>query len=424
MAKVTFIVTKGPLQGRTFVFEKHDVVLFGRHEECHIRLPDDDRTASRRHFMLEVNPPLAQVRDLGSLHGTWLNGEKVGGREAEQKAHEVAGKQFGQVQLSDGDQIQVGLHIMRVQIEADGIIVPPLEQDPPQNLLDRLLKRLGLREINQLPTLGDYVLEKELGKGAFGIVYLARHRHTSQRVALKIMQSHVAVNEKARKLFEREIEIAKRLKHPSIVRLLEAGSVERLFYFTMQYCDSGTVEDWRQGCGGKIPFEQAAPIMRQVLEGLAYVHQQGIIHRDLKPANILLKNVGGVYVAKMGDFGVAKGFIEAGLSGLSITGHFAGTPDFMPKEQLTNFKYLSPAADVWSIAATFYLMLTGQPPRVGNPGDDWLLVVATGKAIPILQREPNPPLAFARAIDHALQANPSQRFRTAAHMLKGLEGVL
>lgn len=424
MAKVTFIVSKGPLKGRRFVFEKHDVLLFGRHEECHIRLPDDDRTASRRHFMLEVNPPLAQVRDLGSLHGTWLNGKKIGGREAGQKAHEVAGKQFGQALLSDGDRIRVGRHIMRVQIESDGIIEPPLVQEPPQNILDRLLKRLGLREINQLPMLAGYLLEKELGQGGMGIVYLARHRDTGERVALKIMQSQMAVNEQARKIFEREIEVAKSLKHPSIVRLLEAGSVDRLFYFTMQYCDSGTIEQWRQACGGKIPFHDAAPIMRQVLEGLAYVHQKGIIHRDLKPANILLRNTGGVYVAQLADFGLAKGFIEAGLSGLSMTGHFSGTPDFMPKEQLTNFKYLSPAADVFAIAATFYLMLTGEPPRVGKPGDDWLLRVATGKTIPILQREPTLPPAFARAIDHALHPNPNQRFRTAAHMLKGFEGVL
>lgn len=314
MDKVTFIVTKGPLQGRTFVFEKHDVVLFGRHEECHIRLPDDDRTASRRHFMLEVNPPLAQVRDLGSLHGTWLNGQKVGGREAGLKAHEVAGKQFGQVQLSDGDQIQVGLHIMRVQIEADGLIVPPLVQEPPQNLLDRLLKRLGLREINQLPMLGDYVLEKELGKGAFGIVYLARHRHTRQRVALKIMQSHLAVNEQARKLFEREIEVAKRLKHPSIVRLLEAGSVERLFYFTMQYCDSGTVEDWRQACGGKIPFEQAAPIMRQ-----------GTPRRHLSLCPLCLCGAGGrvisLKILSLKALLLDRKRMDAHFSGLHLTHH-------------------------------------------------------------------------------------------------------
>lgn len=424
MAKVTLTVIKGPMAGKEFVFEQHDLLLFGRDAKSHIRLPEQDRTASRRHFMLEVNPPLARVRDLGSLMGTVVNGQKIGGRAKAQRAEDVAGQTFGQVLLKDGDQIKVGKHLMRVRIEADVIAEPAEPEGSPQSLLDRLLQKLGLRNVEQLPELSDYVLEKKVGEGGFGIVYLARERKTNQRVALKLMQSRVAVTPKARAYFEREIKVAQKLQHPNVVQLLTARSSGSLFFFTMEYCSGGNLQELRQAYGGKIPLHDAAPIMRQVLQGLAYVHQQGIIHRDLKPANILLTGRGTNRVAKLADFGLAKGFIEAGLSGLTFTHQFSGTPLFMAQEQLTNFKYVSCATDVWAIAATFYMMLTGYPPRDLEPQQDILDMVTKNKVIPILKRDPNIPRPLANMLDHTLQSSYDKRYRTAAHLLNALEGVL
>ena len=111
MAKVTFLVTAGPIKGQRFVFAERNFFVFGRHAECNVRLPRDKGT-SRRHFMVEVNPPLALVQDLGSLAGTWVNGKKIGGRKQDQKAEEVAGQLFGQAQLQHGDEVRVGRHVI------------------------------------------------------------------------------------------------------------------------------------------------------------------------------------------------------------------------------------------------------------------------------------------------------------------------
>ena len=139
--------------------------------------------------------------------------------------------------------------------------------------------------------------------------------------------------------------------------------------------------------GGKLPLKLAAPIMLHTLEGLAHAHTAGFVHRDLKPQNILLQRAGDDLVAKISDFGLAKNFEQAGFSGLTITGHFAGTPYFMPREQVINFRRVKPVSDVWSIGATFYCMLTGQFPREFTKGRDPMDVILNEEAIPIRQRD-------------------------------------
>jgi len=438
MAKVTFLVTAGPIAGQQFVFAERNFFVFGRHVECNVRLPKGDLSTSRRHFMVEVNPPLARVQDLGSLDGTWVNGKKIGGRSADQKADEVAGQVFGQAELQHGDEIRVGQHLMEVLIEQDEP-EPPYDREQPnldvtlssdshysaQKLMDEVMDELGLNNIQELPALAQYQIIRRLGEGGLGVVYLIRDKQSGEKIALKFMQAQVAVNKSLRAYFKREIEVAKTLDHPNIVRLFNDYGIDERFYFTMEYCSGGNVEEWRRALGGKIPFGEAAPIMRQVLEGLAHVHQQGIVHRDLKPSNILLSTTNEGLVAKICDFGLAKGFIEAGLSGLSMTKQQgAGTPSFMPKEQLTDFKYVRPTADVWSIAATFYVMLTGQPVRRPRPNDNWLITIYRDNIIPIAHHKPAIPRQLALVLDHALQSDVKKRFRTAAHMLKALEGVL
>ena len=439
MAKVTFLVTAGPIAGQQFVFAERNFFVFGRHTECNVQLPKDKGT-SRRHFMVEVNPPLALVQDLGSLAGTWVNGKKIGGRAEGQKADEVVGKVFGQAELRHGDEIRVGQHVMQVLIEQDepedgaqvsdkkanlAVTVISDSNYNAQQLRDEVAEELGLNDINELPALAQYQVMRKLGEGGLGVVYLIRDKQTGDKMALKFMQARVAVQKKPRDYFKREIEVAKTLDHPHIVRLFNDYGMDDRFYFTMEYCSSGNVDEWRRVLGGKIPFREAAPIMRQVLQGLAHVHKQGIVHRDLKPSNILLSTDNNGLVAKISDFGLAKGFIEAGLSGLSVTKQAgAGTPTFMPKEQLTDFKYVQPTADVWAIAATFYTMLTGCFVRRSRPNEHYLMTIYRDDIIPIAHHNLAIPPQLTLALDHALQSNPEKRFRTAAHMLNALESVL
>src|SRR5437870_5938218 len=116
-ARVTLKVTAGPLAGRVFSYDRHDTFLFGRSPDCHAELSADDTTASRHHFLLEVNPPEARLRDLGSLNGTHVNGVKHGGRGRQESPEEAAQRKRPEVDLRDGDRIRVGATVFDVAVE-------------------------------------------------------------------------------------------------------------------------------------------------------------------------------------------------------------------------------------------------------------------------------------------------------------------
>ncbi|MEW6732583.1 MAG: protein kinase [Acidobacteriota bacterium] len=499
-AKVTLKVIRGPMQGNIYTFEEHDTFIFGRAYDCHARLPSNDKSASRHHFILEVNPPDARIRDLGSLNGTYINNIKYGGRSIDETPREAVKRRFPEVDLKDKDLISVGNTVFTVQIEMlavccqcgvdipnnfrracqwqAGLFICP--QCREQTSLDATVPKaedrtipiylagarcancnkpvsseLGNRHhgdyicldcrtdatadpvqiiismLNQTSSsvasthneIDGYEPIKKLGEGAMGSVYLARRRLDGAVVALKVMLARIAVDAEARGKFQREIQVISQLRHTNIVELLDQGSVGSGFYFIMELCAGGSLDTLIKRHGGKLPLAQADPIMRETLAGLTFAHENGFVHRDIKPANILLTAEYGGTI-KLGDFGLAKSFQLAGLSGLTATGTAGGTPNFMPREQLINFKYSKPVSDVWSIAATFYFMLTGQPPREILPHRDPLEVILHGKVIPIRERNVEIPDRVARVIDRALSEEISERYQTAGEFRDALINVL
>src|SRR5262249_55645256 len=148
------------------------------------------------------------------------------------------------------------------------------------------------------------------------------------------------------------------------VELRDLGYSEGKFFFTLEYCEGGSVHDLLKK-SGKLPVEMAVPLALQALEGLEYAHRVdlpsvqladgsiasacGLVHRDIKPGNILLAKEGKAYFAKIGDYGLAKAFDLAGLSGLSVNGQVGGTPGFMPRQQLLDYRNARPAVDVWGM---------------------------------------------------------------------------
>jgi len=266
-----------------------------------------------------------------------------------------------------------------------------------------------------------FEVEKLLGKGACGAVYLARHKKTRERVALKVMLSQVAVSEESRKRFLQEIAVLKELNHRNIVSLRDYGSASTAFFFTMDFCEGGSISDLAKQRGNKLPLAEAFPLMLEVLEGLSHAHGKAFVHRDLKPPNILLAGAEGQRTAKVSDFGLAKCFEKAGLSGMTMTGDISGTPPFMPREQVLNFKYVTPPSDIWSIGATFYHILTGRFPRDFAKGKDPIDVILNSGVIPIRKRDPQIPAKVAEVIDRALSDEPSDRYPTAAEMRAALE---
>src|SRR5439155_4098348 len=267
-------------------------------------------------------------------------------------------------------------------------------------------------------------VEKELGRGGFGAAYLARRMKDNQRIALKVMLSRVAVDKSNLEQFLREIRNVSSLKHPNIVQIFDFGSTDGIFYFAMEWCEGGGVDRLMAQYNGKLPLQWAKPIILQGLDALAHAHAKGFVHRDLKPSNILLSFQRNNVVAKLSDFGLAKSFEKAGLSGLTLTGNYAGTPYFIPREQTTNFKYVKPVSDVWSMGATIYNMLTGQLPYEFSQGGDPIDVILNDDVVPMRKRDKSLPTALADVLDKALAKNVKERYPTAVEMSEALKQAL
>jgi eukaryotic-like serine/threonine-protein kinase len=446
-SKVTLTITVGNLKGKEFTFDTRTTCIIGRAKDCYPKIPDDDnhRTISRYHCLLDINPPDIRIRDFGSKNGTFVNTEKIGQREAHQSPEDAAQIQFPEYDLQGGDEFTLSDTSFRVAVALDQENAKTAQQQKPptipsnQENLWEMLKAFLFEAVggkNNIGVLGDYVLLKELGRGGFSLVYLAQHQQTKEQVALKVMLPKVAANQRAVNWFLREVDNTKCLKHPNVVGFKESGYVDETFFFTMEFCDGGSVVDLMAKRGvSTLPIAESVGIITQVLDGLAYTHNaeipnvrladgsfakgRGLIHRDLKPGNIFLGNVGGKQVAKIGDYGLAKAFDQAGLSGLTLSGNAVGTPYFMPRQQVLDYKYAKPEVDVWAAAACLYVMLTGYSPR-NFVGVDPFLAVLGNDAVPIRDRTSSIPQPLATVIDRALIDNPEIYYKSAVDFKQAL----
>lgn len=441
--KVMLVVMDGSLKGQEFEFSDRTTCVIGRAKDCNLQLPNDEfhKTISRYHCLLDINPPAIRIRDLGSLHGTYVNGQIIGRRLPNQTPEQVAQTNFPEHDLGTGDEIKLGKTIFQVQIEGamDEInmptsIVPPVSH----TYIGNSNSASAVYTDAAAPTIEGYTLLRKLSQGESGAVYLALNNQKEERVALKILAPKIVVRPPVIETFLREVENTKILQHPNLVRLLDSGYSNGKFFFASEYCDGGSAADLMQQRGGRLSIDEALPIVLQVLEGLDYAHQldapqpsfngalarqQKLIHRDLKPSNILLTYPPGSRVIKIADYGLAKAFDQAGLSGLSTSGTTADMARFMPRQQAVNFKYSGPEIDVWASAACLYHLLTGEYPR-DFTGKDPFLAVLQNQPVPIRQRDASVPHFIAEVIDRALIDDPEIYFKSAVDFKDALQSVL
>ncbi|MGD1805332.1 protein kinase domain-containing protein [Dapis sp. BLCC M126] len=431
-AQVKLTIIQGSLIGKEFIFEERTICIIGRHKDCNPRLPSDEqhRTISRYHCILDINPPDVRVRDFGSRNGTYVNGKKIGQREPHHTPEAAAKIQFPEYDLKSGDKIKLGKTIFQVSIEAETEIPPEMLSIAKTSSAETVELSVPPRksESNKLITIPGYRTIKLLGKGGCGEVYLARNNSTQKLIALKTMLPEVATHHQAINRFVREIENTKALNHKNVVQLKNYSYSDNQFFFTLEYCNGGSIWNLLERCGYQLSINMAVPIIIQALDGLEYAHNaeipyvkkadgsfgkgKGLVHRDIKPANIFLSNINSSTAVKIADYGLAKAFDLAGLSGQTITGSKGGTFPFMPRQQIIDFKYVKPEVDVWAMAATLYNMLTGAYPR-DFVGKDPILTVLKTKPVPIRKRNIAIPHSLAEIIDLALIDEPEIYFKTA-----------
>jgi serine/threonine-protein kinase len=226
--------------------------------------------------------------------------------------------------------------------------------------------------------------------------------------------------------------VISRLIHPNIVRLYDQGHTGKDHYFAIEFLGDGDASDLIiKKYTGPVPYLEACDIICQSLEGLQFAHSRNYIHRDIKPQNILLHRDSKGIKAKLSDFGLAKNFEEAGGSMMTKDGEVAGTVIFMAPEQLLNYKYVKPPADVYSMGVSLYYLLTGKYPfDYPSPLDcmmavkngmridlrkyaDPLLLVLSENPIPITQRAGYIPAELARVVDKSVRKREDERYASA-----------
>jgi eukaryotic-like serine/threonine-protein kinase len=388
VVKLKLTIIAGPQQGREFVFEGHDTFLVGRANDAHFQLTADDRYFSRRHFLIEVNPPRCRVIDLNARNRTRLNGAPI---QTAEVAH--------------GDEIAAGHTVFKVSVLAD-----PEDKEP---LVPTLLTAGGLPtgEYRPLPSsIPGYRLHHELGRGGMGVVYRATRERDGLSVAIKTILPAVGTGRKQIDLFLRECQILAQLDHPNIVTFREFGEAAGLIFLAMDLVEGSDIGTLLKGTGA-LDVRTAVRIVCHMLGGLAHAHRRGFVHRDIKPSNILLGRNGTKRIAKLADFGLARVCEASRISGLTMHGEIGGTPAFMSPEQATHYREVKPAADQYSAAASLYTMLTGQlthdlPRDIGAQ----IAHLITAAVVPITVRQPAIPADLAEVIHKALSREPSDRY--------------
>src|SRR5215831_2908495 len=283
-----------------------------------------------------------------------------------------------------------------------------------EQTLDDLLSRIDAPEGDWL--LGNYQILEEIGRGGMGVIYRARQRHSRRIVALKRISSHHADSQDTFMRFRREAQAAANLDHPNILPIYEVSeSHEGLPFFSMKFAGGGSLLEAASALRGEP--RRAVALMAKVARALQYAHDQGILHRDLKPGNILLDGNGEPFV---GDFGLAKWLEPTGH--LTRTPTVFGTPGYIAPEQVNGSAgNLTRAADVYSLGAVLFDLLTGRPPFTGEHALK-TIQQATEKPAPKLR-------ALAPALDRdleticakCLERDPNARYRSAGELADDLE---
>ncbi len=389
---------QGPLIGKRHALREGESLVIGRGSGATLRIPDPQ--ISRRHCEISEGEASLAIRDMNSSNGTFVNGRRV-----------------TEVELQIGDRVILGTNLIEIcssdmqvqrcsRCEAE-LSLSDLAQDGKDGLC------LTCRKAAQLSfVIPGYTIERMLGKGAFGAVYLGKRQEDDLSVALKIVKHDTIRNEADVKRFFREAESARKLVHPSIVQVYDSGEAEGYYFIAMEWVDGKSIAQHIQARGA-LTVRDTLRLGVQLTDALQHAYTRSIVHRDIKPDNILVHRDG---IPKIVDFGLAKSFDQSGISGLTAPGAGMGTLAYMPPEQLDNALNADQRSDIYSLGATFYHMLAGRRPFEERTTRNFILKILRESPTPLRELNPKVPASLSHLVARAMAKKPEDRYRVPAEM--------
>jgi serine/threonine protein kinase len=265
--------------------------------------------------------------------------------------------------------------------------------------------------------LGSYLIDSVIGRGGMSVVYRAKHLRLGMWVAIKVLAPQLGADDAFRERFLREAQMAATVDHPNVIPIHDMGVHESSLYIVMRYVSGGDLKALLAESGPLAP-DRALALLKPIASALDAAHANGLVHRDVKPANVLIQRsqTGVVEHVYLTDFGIAKS--SAATPGLTGTGMFIGTIEYMAPEQLES-REVGPQTDVYALGATFYQCLTGRIPferelsEGGRP--------PTGPLDPVATLRPGLPPALDGVFARALARDAADRYRTCGEFLDACE---
>ena len=301
---------------------------------------------------------------------------------------------------------------------ANAVVPPSLSATTPN--LRSPQERPASAAVAALPDnerLGRYLLEREIGRGAMGVVYLGRDTAINRMVAIKAIPLAAEFSDaelvEARARFFREAETAGRLNHPNIVTIYDVGEERGLAYIAMEYLKGRHLSDYAKS-NNLLEPRKVLGIIARTAEALGFAHKQQVVHRDIKPANLMYDP--STDVLKITDFGIAR----LSGAGSTRTGIVLGTPSFMSPEQLEG-RTVTGHSDLFSLGVSLFQLLTGQLPFTADSMTGLMQQIAEAPHPPLRAFRPDLPACVESVIDRALAKNPEARYDSGAQMAAALD---
>jgi len=395
------VVIAGPDTGGAFPLEDGQTLIIGRGQDTHTQLKDP--RCSRKHCLLQVDGGKFLALDEGSAAGTFVNGERI-------TRHE----------MKPGDVLKVGATEMRLQFD--------VHEDEGTLLGDEFHKPKPIPKVTPLKDLvgqsfAHFQLKKVLATGASGMVFLAHDSKDNRQAAVKVLWPETSKQDDEMQRFVRAMKTMMPIRHENIIEIYAAGKNGPYCWVAMEYVDGESLTEviHHIGTKGMLDWRHAFRVAVHIGRALETAYEHQIIHRNITPQNILLRK--SDRVAKLGDLMLAKALEGTLARPVTQPGQLIGDLVYMPPERTRTDVPVDCRADIYSLGATVYALLTGRPPF---EGDSLPQVVSK-----IRQAEPVKPKQYQLAIADRFQDSvltmlakrPEDRYETPSKLLIDLDRI-